>query len=57
MNADQPLEDLPFVKVSDGTVPFDDIDLTVTGDILVRARHLTSDNKRISMFRYVMRNV
>lgn len=50
---DQQLEDLPFVKASDGAIPFNDINLTLSGDILVRARHLTSDNKRVSMFRWV----
>mmetsp|Transcript_35067 Transcript_35067/g.84906 ORF Transcript_35067/g.84906 Transcript_35067/m.84906 type:complete len:481 (+) Transcript_35067:36-1478(+) len=50
---DQQLEDLPFVTVSDGAIPFNDINLTLSGDILVRARHLTSDNKRVSMFRWV----
>lgn len=50
MNPDQQLEDLPFVQVCDGTIPFE-VDQVVSGDILVRARHLTRDNKRISMFR------
>lgn len=50
---DQQLEDLPFVAVSDGAIPFNGINLTLSGDILVRARHLTSDNKRVSMFRWV----
>ncbi|CAJ1927060.1 unnamed protein product [Cylindrotheca closterium] len=47
---DQQLEDLPFVTVSDGAVPFNEINLTLSGDILIRARHLTSDNRRLSMF-------
>ena len=53
MKPDQQLEDLPFVKVSDGAIPFNEINLTLSGDILIRARHLTSDNRRMSMFRWV----
>lgn len=43
-------EELPFVQVMDGTVPFN-INQIVQGDILIRCRHLTFGRKRVSMFR------
>jgi hypothetical protein len=43
-------EDLPFVQVCDGTIPFD-IGAVIHGDILIRCRHLTRENQRVSMFR------
>jgi hypothetical protein len=43
-------EELPFVQVMDGTVPFN-IGEIIQGDILIRCRHLTFNKKRISMFR------
>lgn len=43
-------EDLPFVRVCDGTIPFD-IKAVIHGDILIRCRHLTRENQRVSMFR------
>jgi C2 domain of PTEN tumour-suppressor protein len=42
--------ELPFCQVADGSISFH-INLVVQGDILVRARHLTHNKKRISMFR------
>eukprot|EP00934_Nitzschia_sp_Nitz4_P001156 Nitzschia sp. Nitz4//scaffold22_size323478//302476//305917//NITZ4_000590-RA/size323478-processed-gene-0.428-mRNA-1//1//CDS//3329543186//1156//frame0 len=43
-------EELPFVQVIDGTVPFN-IDQVIQGDILIRCRHLTFNKQRVSMFR------
>jgi hypothetical protein len=43
-------EDLPFVQVIDGTVPFN-IEQVIQGDILIRCRHLTFNKQRVSMFR------
>jgi hypothetical protein len=50
LHVQQSEEELPFVQVVDGTVPFN-IGEIVEGDILIRCRHLTFHKKRISMFR------
>jgi len=42
--------ELPFCQVADGNISFH-VNLVVQGDILVRARHLTANKKRVSMFR------
>jgi C2 domain of PTEN tumour-suppressor protein len=42
--------ELPFCQVADGNISFH-VNLVVQGDILVRARHLTPNKKRVSMFR------
>jgi hypothetical protein len=43
-------EELPFVQVMDGSVPFN-VDQIIQGDILIRCRHLTFSKQRVSMFR------
>ena len=43
-------EELPFVQVADGTIPFH-VEQIVQGDILIRCRHLTFNKQRVSMFR------
>ena len=43
-------EELPFVQVVDGPVPFN-VEQIVQGDILIRCRHLTFSKQRVSMFR------
>ena len=50
LHVQQSDEELPFVQVMDGTVPFN-INQIIQGDILIRCRHLTFDKKRVSMFR------
>mmetsp|Transcript_24461 Transcript_24461/g.67592 ORF Transcript_24461/g.67592 Transcript_24461/m.67592 type:complete len:573 (+) Transcript_24461:250-1968(+) len=50
LHVQQSEEELPFVQVMDGTVPFN-IDQIIQGDILIRCRHLTFRKKRVSMFR------
>ena len=50
LHVQQSEEELPFVQVMDGTVPFN-IGQIVQGDILIRCRHLTFNKKRVSMFR------
>lgn len=50
LHVQQSEEELPFVQVMDGTVPFN-IGEIIQGDILIRCRHLTFNKKRISMFR------
>lgn len=42
--------ELPFCQVADGNISFH-VNLVIQGDILVRARHLTAQKKRVSMFR------
>lgn len=42
--------ELPFCQVADGSISFH-TNLVVQGDILVRARHLAPNKKRVSMFR------
>lgn len=46
----QPDEELPFVQVVDGTIPFN-VEQVIQGDILIRCRHLTFNKQRVSMFR------
>lgn len=46
----QPVNELPFCQVADGNISFH-VNLVIQGDILVRARHLTHNKKRVSMFR------
>ena len=43
-------QELPFVQVEDGPVPFN-VEQIVQGDILIRCRHLTKKKQRVSMFR------
>ena len=50
LHVQQSEEELPFVQVMDGTVPFN-INQIIQGDILIRCRHLTFGKKRVSMFR------
>lgn len=50
LEPNQSEEDLPFVEVGDGTIPFE-IGEVIHGDILIRCRHLTRKNQRVSMFR------
>jgi len=50
LHVQQSEEELPFVQVMDGTVPFN-INQIIQGDILIRCRHLTFGTKRVSMFR------
>jgi len=50
LHVQQSKEELPFVQVMDGTVPFN-INQIIQGDILIRCRHLTFGKKRVSMFR------
>jgi C2 domain of PTEN tumour-suppressor protein len=50
LHVQQSEEELPFVQVMDGTVPFN-IGEIIQGDILIRCRHLTFTKKRVSMFR------
>ena len=50
LHVQQSEEDLPFVQVVDGTVPFN-IEEVIQGDILIRCRHLTFNKQRVSMFR------
>lgn len=50
LSPNQPEEDLPFVQVCDGNIPFN-IEEVMQGDILIRCRHLTAKNQRVSMFR------
>lgn len=50
LHVQQSEEELPFVQVMDGTVPFN-INQIIQGDILIRCRHLTFERKRVSMFR------
>jgi len=50
LHVQQSEEELPFVQVMDGTVPFN-IDQIIQGDILIRCRHLSYKKKRVSMFR------
>lgn len=50
LHVQQSEEELPFVQVMDGTIPFN-INQVIQGDILIRCRHLTFGKKRISMFR------
>lgn len=50
LHVQQTEEELPFVQVMDGTVPFN-IDEVIQGDILIRCRHLTFNKQRVSMFR------
>jgi hypothetical protein len=50
LHVQQSDEELPFVQVMDGTVPFN-INQIIQGDILIRCRHLTFEKKRVSMFR------
>lgn len=42
--------ELPFCQLADGNISFH-VNLVIQGDILVRARHLTPNKKRVSMFR------
>jgi hypothetical protein len=46
----QSQEELPFVQVVDGPVPFN-VEQIIQGDILIRCRHLTYQKQRVSMFR------
>jgi hypothetical protein len=46
----QSQEELPFVQVVDGPVPFH-VEQIIQGDILIRCRHLTFQKQRVSMFR------
>jgi C2 domain of PTEN tumour-suppressor protein len=50
LSVQQSVEELPFVQVVDGTIPFH-VEQVVQGDILIRCRHLTFKKQRISMFR------
>ena len=50
LHVQQSDEELPFVQVLDGTIPFN-INQIIQGDILIRCRHLTFGKKRVSMFR------
>jgi len=50
LHVQQDEEELPFVQVMDGTVPFN-IEQVIQGDVLIRCRHLTFDKQRVSMFR------
>jgi hypothetical protein len=50
LHVQQSDEELPFVQVLDGTVPFN-IEHIIQGDILIRCRHLTFSKQRVSMFR------
>lgn len=50
LHVQQSEEELPFIQVMDGTVPFN-INQIIQGDILIRCRHLTFGKKRVSMFR------
>lgn len=50
LHVQQSDEELPFVQVMDGTIPFN-INQVIQGDVLIRCRHLTFGKKRISMFR------
>jgi C2 domain of PTEN tumour-suppressor protein len=50
LHVQQSEEELPFVQVVDGTVPFN-INQIIQGDVLIRCRHLTFAKKRVSMFR------
>ena len=50
LNFHQSQEELPFVQVVDGPVPFN-VEQIIQGDILIRCRHLTFGKKRVSMFR------
>lgn len=50
LHVQQSDEELPFVQVMDGTIPFN-INQIIQGDILIRCRHLTFGKKRVSMFR------
>lgn len=50
LHVQQSDEELPFIQVMDGTVPFN-INQIIQGDILIRCRHLTFGKKRVSMFR------
>lgn len=50
LHVQQADEELPFVQVIDGTVPFN-IEEVIQGDILIRCRHLTFNKQRVSMFR------
>jgi tensin len=50
LHVQQSDEELPFVQVMDGTVPFK-IEEIIQGDILIRCRHLTFTKQRVSMFR------
>ena len=50
LHVQQSEEELPFVQVIDGTVPFN-INQIIQGDILIRCRHLSFGKKRVSMFR------
>lgn len=50
LHVQQSDQELPFVRVMDGTVPFN-INQIIQGDILIRCRHLTFGKKRVSMFR------
>ena len=50
LHVQQSEEELPFVQVMDGTVPFN-INHIIQGDILIRCRHLTFGKRRVSMFR------
>jgi tensin len=46
----QASNELPFCQVADGSISFH-VNLIVQGDILVRARHLSANKRRVSMFR------
>lgn len=50
LHVQQTDEELPFVQVVDGTVPFN-VEEVIQGDILIRCRHLTFNKQRVSMFR------
>lgn len=50
LHVQQGEEELPFVQVIDGTVPFN-VEQVIQGDILIRCRHLTFSKQRVSMFR------
>ena len=50
LHVQQSEEELPFVQAMDGTFAFN-INQIIQGDILIRCRHLTFGNKRVSMFR------
>lgn len=50
LHVHQSEEELPFVQVMDGTVPFN-VGQIIQGDVLIRCRHLTFAKKRVSMFR------
>jgi tensin len=50
LHVQQSEEELPFIQVMDGTIPFN-INQIIQGDILIRCRHLTFGKKRVSMFR------